>query len=602
MEADKETIAVDICLNYHRRQHQTASLLTRIWSSCKHLFILEIRQRINGDVVIARRINVYWSRESGNTDDPSMSNATNDDSRNLSSSNKIKSKNHSVGLVKVVLVRKENAKRVKTTLEGAALLDKRFRMVPSSASSSSSSGGGPDGLIAVPVVEEFDHIDCCFPGIDDAMIEAVDHQLCPYSTKMLGSRRQVVETSSGKAIQDLSLVQLVILDMVPPSSLSDVGASSTPLSDEFVEKVIDLDSIVCPRQLEIFGDDRTIIIPPGAFEREDFVELLKTKSRLYSSIGTDEPTLDVLKDFWSRLASAHKSARIVRKGGIDPNSKIRESGSSLVWPCQGIPESSGPASPSWIRVTEQGIKQSFDMTRVMFSRGNISEKIRFGKSLVQKGDIILDAYAGIGYYTLPALVHGHASFVYACEWNEHAANALRYNVADNHVEDRVEILEGDCRDTVTQHNIVDMVDRVSLGLLPSSEGGWRIAVRALKNASGGWLHVHGNVPVKEMDVWAVWLCSRLSSLATEEGKPGTWVILCSHVERVKSFAPTIAHYVADVFMGPPERHPRGLEARSSTTRAGMITSKGNFVQSPTDCEPPSCALSPEGVLSQAWMR
>lgn len=32
------------------------------------------------------------------------------------------------------------------------------------------------------------------------------------------------------------------------------------------------------------------------------------------------------------------------------------------------------------------------MTRVMFSRGNITEKIRFGK-LVQKGDIVLDVRA-----------------------------------------------------------------------------------------------------------------------------------------------------------------------------------------------------------------
>jgi tRNA G37 N-methylase Trm5 len=35
-------------------------------------------------------------------------------------------------------------------------------------------------------------------------------------------------------------------------------------------------------------------------------------------------------------------------------------------------------------------------------------------------------------------------------------------------------------------------DRVSLGLIPSSEAGWPLAVRALK-PTGGWLHVHANV-------------------------------------------------------------------------------------------------------------
>jgi tRNA G37 N-methylase Trm5 len=249
-------------------------------------------------------------------------------------------------------------------------------------------------------------------------------------------------------------------------------------------------------------------------------------------------------------------------------------------------------------VTEQGIKQSFDMTRVMFSRGNISEKIRFGK-LVKEGDKILDMYTGIGYYTLPALIHGHASYVYACEWNEHAANALRFNIKDNHVEDRVTVLVGDCRIVAQEHNLVDMFDRVSLGLLPSSEGGWRTAVRALKTASGGWLHIHGNVPVKEVDSWAFWVCDRLLTLIKEEDLPGCWIVLCEHVEKVKSFAPTVSHFVADIFLGLPERHPRGSEMQGAT--AGILAG-GSFCPCPEDIQPPSCALSPGGVLHQEWMR
>ena len=79
----------------------------------------------------------------------------------------------------------------------------------------------------------------------------------------------------------------------------------------------------------------------------------------------------------------------MRRGRIAPSSGIRESNYYLLWPFDGVPVETGPGSPAWITVTEQGIRQSFDMTRVMFSRGNISEKIRFGK-LVQKGDIVLD--------------------------------------------------------------------------------------------------------------------------------------------------------------------------------------------------------------------
>ncbi len=45
-----------------------------------------------------------------------------------------------------------------------------------------------------------------------------------------------------------------------------------------------------------------------------------------------------------------------------------------------------------------------------------------------------------------------------------------------------------------------VADRVNLGLVPSSEGGWPVACRALKPTTGGWLHVHGNVSSKRTNV------------------------------------------------------------------------------------------------------
>ena len=41
-----------------------------------------------------------------------------------------------------------------------------------------------------------------------------------------------------------------------------------------------------------------------------------------------------------------------------------------------------------------------------------------------------------------------------------------------------------------------VADRVNLGLIPSSEGGWAAACAALSPGRGGWLHVHGNVSWK----------------------------------------------------------------------------------------------------------
>lgn len=62
---------------------------------------------------------------------------------------------------------------------------------------------------------------------------------------------------------------------------------------------------------------------------------------------------------------------------------------------------------------------------------------------------------------------------------------------------RCEVRQGDCGQ-VAPHGVAD---RVSLGLLPSSECGWAAAVAALK-PSGGMLHVHGNVLDVEESDWA----------------------------------------------------------------------------------------------------
>ena len=52
---------------------------------------------------------------------------------------------------------------------------------------------------------------------------------------------------------------------------------------------------------------------------------------------------------------------------------------------------------------------------------------------------------GIGYFTLPYLVHARAHHVIACEWNPTAVSALRENLRLNKVSDRCTVLEGDNR-------------------------------------------------------------------------------------------------------------------------------------------------------------
>jgi hypothetical protein len=224
------------------------------------------------------------------------------------------------------------------------------------------------------------------------------------------------------------------------------------------------------------------------------------------------------------------------------------------------------------------------------------------------------------------LVHGEADFVYACEWNPHAAAALRFNLQDNQVDDRATVLQGDCRVLARTHNLVNMFDRVSLGLLPSSEGGWWTALQAIRQSTGGWLHIHGNVPVKERHVWTVWLCRRLyemtKKLPNNSSSHSTWSVICTHVEKVKSFAPTVNHYVADVFVGQAETLsntlpfcgmvPPGSVVIVDDEKDDVDDGDGNdngvghtrtvtTIDLSTPLVVPSCALSKDGVLNQDWM-
>ena len=265
----------------------------------------------------------------------------------------------------------------------------------------------------------------------------------------------------------------------------------------------------------------------------------------------------------------------------------------------------------FITVTEQGIAQSFDITRVMFSRGNITEKIRFGAQLVKEGEVILDMYSGIGYYTLPALIHGKAKHVLCCEWNEFAIEALQYNLQQNNIgSQKYTIWHGDCRYSIREnldiiHNVFHGVDRISLGLLPSSEGGWPVAISALRKDRGGWLHVHGNVHMDEKKTWSHWICKQLYQIMTlmtnEKNNYSDWHVFCSHVERVKSFAPKINHYVADIYLGPKSKSSEADSPFGIFLNDDDNQTKVKFEPCPPLLPTPSCALVEDGKIYQKWM-
>jgi len=201
---------------------------------------------------------------------------------------------------------------------------------------------------------------------------------------------------------------------------------------------------------------------------------------------------------------------------------------------------------TWVFRRENKITLHFDITRSMFSIGNISEKLRVAKFNCQ-GETVVDLFAGIGYWVLPFLVHAKAEHVIACEWNPASVTALRYNLEQHGLVGRCTVLEGDNRDVCPEGE----ADRVSLGLIPSSEVSWRTACLALRDR-GGLLHIHGNVettkeqPRKEAFREYAEAVREKINVILNEVKKKEFCVSVSHIECIKSYAPRIFHLVVDL--------------------------------------------------------
>ncbi|NXW89852.1 TYW2 protein, partial [Alopecoenas beccarii] len=280
---------------------------------------------------------------------------------------------------------------------------------------------------------------------------------------------------------------------------------------------------------------------------------------------------------WETVASALGAQRLARRGRVLPDGMRSPSVTLLL------------GQDGWVEHVDNGIRYTFDVTKCMFSPGNITEKLRVA-SLPCSGEVLVDLYAGIGYFTLPYLVHAGAAFAHTCEWNSHAVEALRRNLVLNGVQDRCRIHHGDSR----QLELRDVADRVNLGLIPSSEEGWPVACRVLKKDTGGVLHVHHNVealptpappqtqvlqaehrtpegacsdgeaphPMEhggketlgarirpEWQRWAEATAARIRGLLAElHGQQ--WRTSILHIEAVKSYAPHVHHLVLDLECRP----------------------------------------------------
>lgn len=268
-----------------------------------------------------------------------------------------------------------------------------------------------------------------------------------------------------------------------------------------------------PTKWEKFAD--VVILPQDAFIEE---------------AGDQDDSL------WKAVADALNVKRVARMGEIQ--GKFRKSGVELLL-----------GDDDWVVRREHGIDFGYNFTQCMWSAGNVTERGRIANAN-HEGEKILDLYAGIGYYTLPFLSEGAkgpngergqgrgAAHVVACEWNPVSVKALRWSLSKNGLTERCTVIEGDNQDQEFQPEF----DRINLGLLPSSEDGYALALQALK-PEGGMLHVHGLASGGNEEEWATNLVQTLE-------KMGSFSCSFEHIERVKWYAPHQRHIVVDIRASP----------------------------------------------------
>ena len=187
--------------------------------------------------------------------------------------------------------------------------------------------------------------------------------------------------------------------------------------------------------------------------------------------------------------------------------------------------------------TEHGTTYALDLATVMFCPGNKRERVRMGEA-VDADERVLDAFAGIGYFTLPMARAG--AEVTAIERNPEAFRHLIENVPLNGVDDRVRPFRADCRDAVEAFAETDETfDRVVMGYYDAFE--YLDPVLSVL-AEGGVVHMHEATPEAELPGRPV---DRLRAAA--ESMNRTVEVLDQR--RVKTHSEGVSHVVVDARIG-----------------------------------------------------
>ncbi len=189
---------------------------------------------------------------------------------------------------------------------------------------------------------------------------------------------------------------------------------------------------------------------------------------------------------------------------------------------------------------EVGCLFKLDVAKLMFSKGNIRERARMAQ-VVRAGELVLDMFAGIGYFTIPMARTGRPALIYAVDINPLAIHYLAENIRLNKVRGLVVPVLGDCR--AVAERLAGLADRVVMGFICDTASFLPAALTALK-PEGGVIHYHD--VYHEGELW--W--KPLRALEDAAARAGYRLAAVLHKRVVKSYGPRLYHIVVDALFRP----------------------------------------------------
>lgn len=484
-----------------------------------------------------------------------------------------------------LIVPKQSVKNVKTVLEFHGKLDKRAKissyasfhsdnieepmLVPTTVSMMAGYSG--PGLTNGLSKDEYKKQLLAELGLED-LFDSISIYGAP--------RMMPTGAESGLDTNPFTKAVRAYLSSLPSEVLSTIGTAI----DLWVAKLPTTYSIYPPM----------LLLPAHVFSAPEW-------QSLFSNISTEQREV-----LYRKIATAMSVTHVAINASIPLLSKDQEHSNSEnilrsptnLTPLYGdfgpicdssLPTSEDFASAFWVSAKQNGITQFWAPRYTMFSRGNITEKARILQlpSVIESveeegGCTAVDLYAGIGYFVFSYAKAG-VSKVLCFELNPWSVEGLRRGAEVNGW--GIEIFnEEDVKDfkpTFTQlkdpktqllvfqmnneaagsvlqriSGAIPPVRHVNCGLLPSSKGSWATAVRVLDPEMGGWIHIHENLAIKEIEIKSEEIVEEMQELlnavleahAEEKGRKS--IAILEHVERVKTFAPGVMHCVLDIHVVP----------------------------------------------------